>query len=90
MLQFFKMCRISCDSCEKRSFEVFTFEKSVDPPEGWMNVTSYGWGSGYSRTHLCCPDCVENAKRDPSNNKIEKSWGISLNLKNDGSTASGD
>lgn len=59
------MCRITCDRCRESSFDVHTFDKSIEPPEGWMNVTSYGWGStGYSRTDLCCPKCVGCCSRD--------------------------
>jgi hypothetical protein len=81
MIEHFKMVRITCDVCGEKSFEVFTFESSVQAPEGWMEITTSG--GYYISTRLGCPDCVKSASRD-GDTRINKPYYIDITYKRDG------
>ncbi len=61
VIEFFKMCRITCDRCDKASFEVYTFDDYTSAPSTWKLVSTHGYGA--YKTQLCCPECIDDCKR---------------------------
>jgi hypothetical protein len=69
-VRLYKMARVECDGCAAASFDVYTYEESVEAPPGWKVLVIWAWVSRTDHYILCCPSCVTSRLASDKHAKV--------------------